>query len=161
MLDMSESEELPLILWEVKKMLEKRKGGSSQWDKADQRRVYEHADKFNRLDMDDALGLLNKLINEYKLPRVIAVQIVDTLPVTIDELDVIFKAIEEIAHQAKLQSESELPSYVRDVLHFYEKIESMTKEEKDLFQKKLLELLREFWKKSRRLTEKVSKEVKE
>ena len=158
---MNESEEVPLILWEVKRMLEKRKGDASQWDKADQRRVYEHADKFNRLEIDDALELLDKLINENNIPRVIAAQITDTLPVTIDELDAIFKAIEEIAHQAKLQSESELPSYVRDIIHFYEKLEAMSKDEREAFQKKLLELLRDFWKKSRRLTEKAMKESKE
>jgi len=158
---MNESEEVPLILWEVKRMLEKRKGDASQWDKADQRRVYEHADKFNRLEIDDALELLDKLINKNNIPRVIAAQITDTLPVTIDELDAIFKAIEEIAHQAKLQSESELPSYVRDIIHFYEKLEAMSKDEREAFQKKLLELLRDFWKKSRRLTEKAMKESKE
>lgn len=155
---MNESDEIPLILWEVKKMLEKRRGNASQWDKADQRRVYEHANKFSRLGIDDALELLNRLINENNLPRVIAAQITDILPITISEMDAILKAIEEVAHQVKFQNKSELPSYLRDVLNFYEKLEAMDKAEKEAFQKRLLELLRDFWKRSRRLTEKVVKE---
>ncbi len=158
---MSVTNEQPLIPWEVKKILEKRRGGSSQWDKADQRRVYEHADKFYKLDMDDALELLNKLIKEYEIPRVVAVQIVDILPVTLDELDIIFKAIEEISHQARLQKESEIPNYVKEILLFFEKLEKMEKNEKEAFQGELLELVRKYWKKARRLTERSSKEAKE
>lgn len=149
-----------MILWEVKKMLEKRKGVSAQWDKADQRRVYEHADKFSRLSMDDALELLNKLIKEHKVPRVVAAQITDLLPVTLEELDTIFKAIEEIAHQARLQSESELPQYIREILQFYENLERMDKNKLEEYNQGILNLVRNYWKKSRRLTEKATKEAK-
>jgi len=150
---LSDTEEKPLLLWEVIKILEKRRGSSQHWDKADQRKVYEYASKFYKLELEDALELLNILVEKFNIPRVIAVQLVDTLPVTLDELEPFFKELEDIVQHAKVYKAGELPQFIKEVIDFSEKFNGMTKDQRENFVRDLLDALRMYWEKSRKIVE--------
>jgi len=129
--------EEPLMLWDIIKLLKKRKGDADYWDIADQRRTYEYAINKVRLNEDDARKLLKELIDNVHIPKIIAVQLVDILPITIDELEPFLQQIE----------------LYRD--------ETLPKEEREALTKKLLDMLREYWKKAKPLTSIISEEEKE
>jgi len=129
--------EEPLMLWDIIKLLKKRKGDADYWDIADQRRTYEYAINKVRLNEDDARELLKELIDNVHIPKIIAVQLVDILPITIDELEPFLQQIE----------------LYRD--------ETLPKEERETLTKKLLDILREYWKKAKPLTSIISEEEKE
>ena len=129
--------EEPLMLWDIIKLLKKRKGDADYWDIADQRRTYEYAINKVRLNEDDARELLKELIDNVHIPKIIAVQLVDILPITIDELEPFLQQIE----------------LYRD--------ETLPKEEREALTKKLLDMLREYWKKAKPLTSIISEEEKE
>ena len=120
-------EEKPLTLWEVIDILEKRKHGE-HWETTDQRRTYEYAMKMVKLSKEDAENLLNILMEKFKIPRIIAVQMVNILPVTLDELDPFLKQLDEIG--VKLEEEK-----------------------REKFIRELLEVLRDYWKKARKIIE--------
>ena len=151
MIQLSESEEKPLLLWEVIKILEKRRGKSSHWDKTDHRKVYEYANRFIKLEFDDALELLNLLTGKFKLPRIVAVQFVDILPITIEELEPFFEEIQRVSESIKTRNKEELPQYLREVLEFSDKLEEMDKDAREEFIRNLIEVFREYWKKARKI----------
>lgn len=88
-------EEKPLLLWDVIKLLEKRKGKRDKWEKTEQRRVYDYAKLIVKLPEDKARELYEKLIDELKIPEIVAVQIVDILPLTINEVEPFIKQLME------------------------------------------------------------------
>lgn len=88
-------EEKPLLLWDVIKLLEKRKGDKDKWEKTEQRRVYDYAKLIVKLPEDKARELYEKLTNELKIPEIIAVQIVDILPLTINEVEPFIRQLVE------------------------------------------------------------------
>lgn len=135
--DLEIEHEEPLMLWDIIKLLKKRKGDADYWDIADQRRTYEYAINKVRLNEDDARELLKELIDNVHIPKIIAVQLVDILPITIDELEPFLQQIE----------------LYRD--------ETLPKEERETLTKKLLDILREYWKKAKPLTSIISEEEKE
>ena len=135
--DLEIEHEEPLMLWDIIKLLKKRKGDADYWDIADQRRTYEYAINKVRLNEDDARKLLKELIDNVHIPKIIAVQLVDILPITIDELEPFLQQIE----------------LYRD--------ETLPKEERETLTKKLLDILREYWKKAKPLTSIISEEEKE
>jgi len=81
-LEVIEGKEVPLPV--VKKILEKRL--SEEEPSLMQRTTYDHAVKFSKLSPDKALELVEKLQQEFGLSGVTAVQIVNVMPKTIDEL---------------------------------------------------------------------------
>ena len=81
--------------------------------------------------------MLKELIDNVHIPKIIAVQLVDILPITIDELEPFLQQIE----------------LYRD--------ETLPKEERETLTKKLLDILREYWKKAKPLTSIISEEEKE
>ncbi len=120
-------EEIPLTLWEVVELLEKRKK-NKHWESTDQRRVYEYATQMAKLSKDDSEKLLKTLISQFNIPRIIAVQIVNILPVTIEELEPFLKQLEK--RGVKLEGEK-----------------------REKFLRELLGVLREYWKRSKEVTE--------
>jgi len=148
------------MLWEVIKILEKRKGTNQYWDKADQRKVYDYANKLVKLNYDDALKLLSILENEFNCPRIVAVELIDVLPVTFEELDLIIKEIDKISNSYKF-TEKNIPKYVQDIIEYANFLESMEKEEREKYVLKLLDLLREYQKKARKIVQPTSKKAKE
>jgi len=125
-------EEVPLTLWELIDLLEKRRKGK-HWESTDQRRTYEYATSIVKLSKEDSEQLLNILLNKFKIPRIVAVQLVNVLPVTVDELEPFLKQIEKIG--GKLESE-----------------------EREKFVRELLSVLREYWKKSKAVLEEKEEE---
>lgn len=148
---MSTIEEKPLTLWEVIRILEKRKGKSQHWDKADQRKVYEYANKFYKLDENNARELLDILTEKFNLPRAIAVQIIDILPVTLEELELIFAELVEIYQHVKVSKEMEISPFLKEVIIFAENFNKLEKEKQDELIKKIIDILREYWSKARKI----------
>jgi len=128
--------EEPLELWEVLELLEKRKGDKPQFDTTDQRKVYEYAKEAAKLEKKDALELLNILMKKFHLPKKIAIQMVDVLPLTAQEIEPFIVQLEE---EMKLES----------------------KEEKDALMSEILSILREYADKAKSLAEAALEEVKE
>ncbi|MHA1617577.1 MAG: hypothetical protein ACTSX9_09750 [Candidatus Njordarchaeales archaeon] len=120
-------EEIPLTLWEVVELLEKRKK-NKHWESTDQRRVYEYATQMAKLSKEDSEKLLKTLISQFNISRIIAVQIVNILPVTIEELEPFLKQLEK--RGVKLEGEK-----------------------REKFLRELLGVLREYWKRSKEVTE--------
>ncbi len=139
--------EEPLSLWEVIKVLEKRRGDKEYWDKTDQRRVYEYAQKIVKLDHDDAMELLKILTKDFGIPKIIAVQIVNLLPVTINELEPLFQLVVDVVSKARIEKNlADYIPYLDQLKEFAERLEK--KEEREKLTKRLLNILRKYWKKA-------------
>ena len=133
---MEVEKEEPLELWEVKELLEKRRGDKKQFEITEQRRVYEYATEAVKLSEEDAKELLNTLTKKFKIPKIIAVQLTDVLPLTLEELEPFLPQLEE---------------------HFtFENVE-----ERREFEKKLLDELRKYQDKARTLISSEEEESEE
>lgn len=124
--------EEPLELWEVKKLLEKRKGGKDQFDRFEQRRVYEYIVEVTKLDDKNAKELLKTLTEKLNLPKKIAVQIVDVLPLSRAELTPFIKQIEEEKGELSPEEKNKLvEELIGELKKYKEKARSLVEEIKE------------------------------
>ncbi len=90
-----------LTLPQVKKLLEAI--GEENLDQF-QRRALDYVNKFSKVDAAKAKKLLEKLVKEFGLDEVEAVQVVNCLPETVDELRVFLAGGRKIIETAKLEA---------------------------------------------------------
>jgi len=104
MLEKAETEkvrEKSLTVPQVKKMLEEI--GEEKLDQF-QRRVLDYASKFSKVDAETAEMLVEKLVKEFGLEEAEAVQIVNCMPSTIEELRVFLGGGRKIIEASKLEA---------------------------------------------------------
>ena len=90
-----------LTLPQVKKILDSL--GEENLDQF-QRRTLDYVNKFSKADGDIAEELLDKLVNEFSLDEAEAVQIVNCMPETLDELRVFLAGGRKIIEVSKLEA---------------------------------------------------------
>ena len=90
-----------LTLPQVKKLLEAI--GEENLDQF-QRRTLDYVNKFSKVDAAKAKKLLEKLVKEFGIDEVEAVQVVNCLPETVDELRVFLAGGRKIIETAKLEA---------------------------------------------------------
>ncbi len=93
--------ESKLTLPQVKKVLESI--GEDNLDQF-QRRTLDYVNKFSKLDADKVEGLLEKLVREFGLDETEAVQVVNCMPETVDELRVFLVGGRKIIETTKLEA---------------------------------------------------------
>ncbi|MEM3458192.1 MAG: RNA polymerase Rpb4 family protein [Candidatus Bathyarchaeia archaeon] len=93
--------EKKLTLPEVKKMLESI--GEENLDQF-QRRTYDYVSKFSKVDAEAAGKLVERLVKEFGLDEEEAVQIVNCMPKSVDELRVFLAAGRKIIETSKLEA---------------------------------------------------------
>ena len=96
--DLSEKK---LALPEVKKLLEAI--GEENLDQF-QRRTLDYVNKFSKVDAETAEKLLGKLVKEFGLEEAEAVQVVNCMPETVDELRVFLASGRKIIETSKLEA---------------------------------------------------------
>lgn len=96
-----ELSESRLTLPQVKKVLETI--GEENLDQF-QRRTLDYVSKFSKVDPEKAEELLVKLVKEYELDEVEAVQIINCMPETVDELRVFLAGGRKIIETSKLMT---------------------------------------------------------
>ena len=90
-----------LTLPQVKKLLEAI--GEENLDQF-QRRTLDYVNKFSKVNAAKAKKLLEKLVKEFDLDEAEAVQVVNCLPETVDELRVFLAGGRKIIETAKLEA---------------------------------------------------------
>jgi DNA-directed RNA polymerase subunit F len=100
-MDNKESSENRLTLPQVKKVLEAI--GEENLDQF-QRRTLDYVNKFSKVDAKTAEKLLGKLVKEFDLDEAEAVQVVNCMPETVDELRVFLAGGRKIIETAKLEA---------------------------------------------------------
>lgn len=100
-----EISESRLTLPQVKKVLESV--GEENLDQL-QRRTLDYVNKFAKVDPEKAEELLQTLIEEYEIDEAEAIQIINCLPETVDELRVFLAGGRKIIETTKLRSIVEL-----------------------------------------------------
>jgi DNA-directed RNA polymerase subunit F len=100
---MSEKEvsESRLTLPQVKKLLETI--GEENLDQF-QRRTLDYVNKFSKADPEKAEELLQVLVKKYEIDEVEAIQIINCMPETVDELRVFLAGGRKIVETSKLQA---------------------------------------------------------
>ncbi|MFA5571819.1 MAG: RNA polymerase Rpb4 [Crenarchaeota archaeon] len=101
----SEVSESRLTLPQVKKVLETI--GEENLDQF-QRRTLDYVNKFSKLTSEKAEELLQKMVKEFELDEAEAVQILNCLPETIDELRIFLAGGKKIIEAQKLTKITEL-----------------------------------------------------
>jgi DNA-directed RNA polymerase subunit F len=96
-----ETSESKLTLPQVKKVLESI--GDENMDQI-QRRTLDYVNKFSKVDADAVDGLLEKLVKEYDLDEDEAVQVLNCMPETVDELRVFLAGGRKIIETSKLEA---------------------------------------------------------
>ena len=96
-----ESNEKRLTLPQVKSVLEEI--GEENLDQF-QRRTLDYVNKFSKVDAKVAGKLLEKLMKEFDLEEAEAVQVVNCMPETVDELRVFLASGRKIIETAKLEA---------------------------------------------------------
>jgi DNA-directed RNA polymerase subunit F len=96
-----EISESRLTLPQVKKVLESV--GEENLDQL-QRRTLDYVNKFAKVDPEKAEELLQTLIKEYEIDEVEAIQIINCLPETVDELRVFLAGGRKIIETSKLKA---------------------------------------------------------
>ena len=100
-MDKRELSENRLTLPQVKKALEAV--GEENLDQF-QRRTLDYVNKFSKVDAKKAEKLLEKLVKEFDLDEAEAVQVVNCMPETVDELRVFLAGGRKIIETAKLEA---------------------------------------------------------
>jgi len=100
-----EISESRLTLPQVKKVLDSV--GEENLDQL-QRRTLDYVNKFSKLDPEKAEELLQKLVKEYEIDEAEAIQIINCLPETVDELRIFLAGGRKIIETSKLRSIVEL-----------------------------------------------------
>jgi len=90
-----------LTLPQVKKVLESV--GEENLDQL-QRRTLDYVNKFSKLESGKAEELLQTLVKEYEIDEVEAIQILNCLPETVDELRIFLAGGRKIIETAKLKA---------------------------------------------------------
>jgi DNA-directed RNA polymerase subunit F len=90
-----------LTLPQVKKLLESM--GEENLDQF-QRRTLDYLSKFSKVDADAAEKLVEKLVSEFGLEEIEAVQIVNSMPKSIEELRVFLAGGRKIIEASKLEA---------------------------------------------------------
>ena len=93
--------EKTLTLPEVKKLLESM--GEENLDQF-QRRTLDYLSKFSKVEADDAEELVGKLVTEFGLDESEAVQIVNCMPKSVEELRVFLAGGRKIIEASKLDA---------------------------------------------------------
>ena len=101
-----------LTLPQVKKVLEEI--GEENLDQF-QRRTLDYVNKFSKVDAKTAEKLLEKLVKEFDLDEAEAIQVVNCMPETVDELRVFLAGGRKIIETAKLEAIIALLNDNRDV----------------------------------------------
>ena len=101
-----------LALPQVKKVLDAI--GEQNLDQF-QRRTLDYVNKFSKVDAETAEKLLEKLVNEFNLEEAEAVQVVNCMPETVDELRVFLAGGRKIIETAKLEAIISLLNDSREV----------------------------------------------
>ena len=96
-----EISESRLTLPQVKKVLESV--GEENLDQL-QRRTLDYVNKFSKIQPEKAEELLQTLIKEYEIDEAEAIQIINCLPETVDELRVFLAGGRKIIETAKLHA---------------------------------------------------------
>lgn len=96
-----EVSETPLTLPQVKKLLEGI--GEENLDQF-QRRTLDYVSKFSKADPDKAEELVQVLIKEYEIGEAEAIQIINCMPETVDELRVFLAGGRKIIETSKLKA---------------------------------------------------------
>jgi DNA-directed RNA polymerase subunit F len=96
-----ETSENRLTLPQVKKVLEAI--GEENLDQF-QRRTLDYVNKFSKVDAKTAEKLLGKLVKEFDLDEAEAVQVVNCMPETVDELRVFLAGGRKIIETTKLDA---------------------------------------------------------
>ena len=94
-------EEKKLTIPQVKKLLESM--GEENLDQF-QRRTLDYISKFSKLDADNAEKLVEKLVTEFDLENEEAVQIVNCMPKSVEELRVFLAGGRKIIEASKLEA---------------------------------------------------------
>ena len=100
-MEKQEPDEKRLTLPQVKIALEEI--GEKNLDQF-QRRTLDYVNKFSKVDTKVAEKLLEKLMREYNLEEAEAVQVVNCMPETVDELRVFLASGRKIIETAKLEA---------------------------------------------------------
>jgi DNA-directed RNA polymerase subunit F len=100
-MEKKELSENRLTLPQVKKALEEI--GEENLDQF-QRRTLDYVNKFSKVDAKTAEKLLEKLVKEFDLDEAEAIQVVNCMPVTVDELRVFLAGGRKIVETAKLEA---------------------------------------------------------
>jgi DNA-directed RNA polymerase subunit F len=100
MTEKSEKEK-KLTLPQVKKLLESM--GEENLDQF-QRRTFDYVSKFSKIDAEVAEKLVEKLVAEFDLEEEEAVQIVNCMPKTVEELRVFMAGGRKIIETSKLEA---------------------------------------------------------
>jgi DNA-directed RNA polymerase subunit F len=93
--------EKKLSLPQVKNLLDSI--GEANLDQL-QRRTFDYVSKFSKTDPESAIKLVGKLVADYGLDEVEAVQIVNCMPKSIEELRVFLAGGRKIIETAKLEA---------------------------------------------------------
>jgi DNA-directed RNA polymerase subunit F len=96
-----EISESRLTLPQVKKVLESV--GEENLDQL-QRRTLDYVNKFSKVNPEKAEELLQTLIKEYEIDEAEAIQIINTMPETVEELRIFLAGGRKIIETAKLHS---------------------------------------------------------
>ena len=94
-----------MTLPQVKKVLETI--GEENLDQF-QRRTLDYVNKFSKVEPEKAEELLQTLVKEYEIDEAEAIQIINTMPETVDELRIFLAGGRKIIGTAKLHSIVEL-----------------------------------------------------
>ena len=100
-MEQKELNESKLTLPQVKKKLESL--GEENLDQF-QRRTYDYVSKFSKVDAEVAAVLLERLMKEFGVDEDEAVQIVNCMPETVDELRIFLAGGRKIIETSKLES---------------------------------------------------------
>ncbi len=100
-MEKKEVSENRLTLPQVKKVLEGI--GEENLDQF-QRRTLDYVNKFSKVDVTKAKKLLEKLVKEFDLDEAEAVQVVNCMPESVDELRVFLAGGRKIIETAKLEA---------------------------------------------------------
>ncbi|MGB9713484.1 MAG: RNA polymerase Rpb4 [Candidatus Bathyarchaeales archaeon] len=90
-----------LTLPEVKKILESL--GEENLDQF-QRRTYDYVSKFSKVEAEDAIKLVGALVSEFGLEEEEAIQIVNCMPESVEELRVFLAGGRKIIETSKLEA---------------------------------------------------------
>ena len=93
--------EKTLTLPEVKKLLESM--GEENLDQF-QRRTLDYLSKFSKVDADAAVEIVGKLVAEFGLDENEAIQVVNCMPKTVEELRVFLAGGRKIIEASKLEA---------------------------------------------------------
>ncbi len=100
MSERSETEK-KLTLPQVKKLMESV--GEENLDQL-QRRTFDYVSKFSKIDAEAAEGVLQRLVTEFGLEEIEAIEIVNCMPKSIEELRVFLAGGRKIIETAKLDA---------------------------------------------------------